>query len=269
MLNSNFDLRKFLTESKAPTEQVQEAILTEATVMEYIREKMDSMNNEVRSCMREYLNAVNEIDPGHEDAHAQLMGALEDFYNKLKAHFEQDAADEDPMPGDEEPPVVLPSDAPSRELDGSPMIEGEEEDEEAFGGEEDELEERTYFDPYDELEEEVNEDHSDNPNDKYVVRPCKNKEEPWAVWEGETRVKGFATKEEAQEFADKKNKEQGLDEAAINENIDTDTVNLLLGLAKTAVNMGTVPAALAVLYQFRDNPKIAKAIAAFERHLDK
>ncbi len=135
MLNSNFDLRKFLAESKAPKEVIQEATLTEATVMEYIREKMDSMNNEVRSCMREYLNAVNEIDPGHEDAHAQLMGALEDFYNKLKAHFEQDAADEDPMPGDEEPPVVLPSDAPSRELDGSPMIEGEEEDEEVFGGE--------------------------------------------------------------------------------------------------------------------------------------
>jgi hypothetical protein len=58
----------------------------------------------------------------------------------------------------------------------------------------------------------LEEDHSADPNDKYVVRPCKNKEEPWAVWEGETRVKGFATKEEAQEFADKKNKEQGLEE---------------------------------------------------------
>ena len=54
------------------------------------------------------------------------------------------------------------------------------------------------------------ESHTGNPNDKYVVRPCKNKKEPWAVWEGETRVKGFATKEVAQKFADKKNKEQGL-----------------------------------------------------------
>jgi len=59
----------------------------------------------------------------------------------------------------------------------------------------------------------VNEDHSSDPNDKYVVRPCKNPKEPWAVWEGEVRVKGFATREEAQAFADMKNKEQGLDEA--------------------------------------------------------
>lgn len=58
----------------------------------------------------------------------------------------------------------------------------------------------------------LDESHTGNPNDKYVVRPCKNKKEPWAVWEGETRVKGFATKEEAQKFADKKNKEQGLSE---------------------------------------------------------
>lgn len=58
----------------------------------------------------------------------------------------------------------------------------------------------------------LKEDHSKNPNDKYVVRPCKNKKEPWAVWEGETRVKGFATKEEAKEYADKQNKKQELTE---------------------------------------------------------
>jgi virulence-associated protein VapD len=54
----------------------------------------------------------------------------------------------------------------------------------------------------------VEESHSGDPNDRYVVRPCKNPKEPWAVWEGEVRVKGFATKEEAQAFADAKNKEQ-------------------------------------------------------------
>jgi len=59
----------------------------------------------------------------------------------------------------------------------------------------------------------INEDHSSDPNDKYVVRPCKNPNEPWAVWEGEVRVKGFSTREEAQAFADMKNKEQGLGEA--------------------------------------------------------
>ena len=58
----------------------------------------------------------------------------------------------------------------------------------------------------------LDESHTGNPNDKYVVRPCKNKKEPWAVWEGETRVKGFATKDAAQKFADQKNKEQGLSE---------------------------------------------------------
>ena len=58
----------------------------------------------------------------------------------------------------------------------------------------------------------LKEDHSKDPNDKYVVRPCKNKKEPWAVWEGETRVKGFAEKKDAQAYADKQNKEQGLNE---------------------------------------------------------
>ncbi len=62
------------------------------------------------------------------------------------------------------------------------------------------------------LEGKTNEDHSGNPNDKYVVRPCKHPVEKWAVWEGEKRVKGFKTKPEAQAFADKKNKEQGLNE---------------------------------------------------------
>ena len=65
----------------------------------------------------------------------------------------------------------------------------------------------------------LKEDHSKNPDDKYVVRPCKSKEEPWAVWEGEKRVKGFATKEEAKEYADKQNKKQGLTESVLKEGI--------------------------------------------------
>ena len=407
MLNSNFDLRTFLTESKASTEQIQEATLTEATVMEYIRERMSSMNNEVRSCMREYLERCNEIDMEHDDAHAQLMNALEDFYNKLKAHFEEDAAAED-LPMDTEVPA-----APVGTIGDEPLEEGESEslykiqtttpnsdptiqklsdraakdleksmdivsielvkevEDEDFGGEEDELDEvkvkvsipgQDSFEAeegkeYSEEEadeyienakdsgatpmntefEKVSEDHSANPNDKYVVRPCKNKKEPWAVWEGEVRVKGFATKEEAQAYADKQNKEQGLNELdskealwplpeewyskyytvdfyadgprffnnetgeevsykdisahyekeaedysntvnedlkeetlnVVSEGLDPETVDLLMGLAKTAVNMGTVPAALAILYQFKDHPKIAKVVTAFEKHLDK
>ena len=65
----------------------------------------------------------------------------------------------------------------------------------------------------------LKEDHSKNPDDKYTVKPCKTKGEPWAVWEGEKRVKGFATKEEAKEYADSQNKKQGLTESVLKEGI--------------------------------------------------
>lgn len=59
----------------------------------------------------------------------------------------------------------------------------------------------------------VKEAHSGNPTDKYIVKPCNKPNEPFAVWEGDVRVKGFKSKKEAQAFANKKNKEQGLKEA--------------------------------------------------------
>lgn len=63
------------------------------------------------------------------------------------------------------------------------------------------------------IEARLNEDHSGNPNDKYVVKKCTKKEgEPWAVWEGKTRVKGFASKAEAEKYAKKQNKKQNLKE---------------------------------------------------------
>jgi hypothetical protein len=62
-------------------------------------------------------------------------------------------------------------------------------------------------------EDELSEDHSGDPNDKYVVKKCTKKEgEPWAVWEGDVRVKGFKSKEDAQKYADKENEEQSLNE---------------------------------------------------------
>ena len=339
MLNSNFDLRTFLTESKASTEQIQEATLTEATVMEYIRERMSSMNNEVRSCMKEYLERCNEIDMEHEDAHAQLMNALEDFYNKLKAHFEEDAAAEDPMPGDEEPPTVLPSDAPSRELDGSPMIEGEEEalyriqtttpnseptiqklskrgaadleksmdivsielvkeedEDDSFGGEKDEPKELSPFEKrLAKLAASEEEKRKNNPG--YAAASKSSLEEDVTFGgekdeldeakvkvsiPGQDSFEAEEGKEYSEEEADeyiKNAKDSGatpmntefekVSEEVLSEGLDPETVNLLLGLAKTAVSVGTVPAALGILYQYKDNPKIAKAIAAFERHLDK
>ena len=60
----------------------------------------------------------------------------------------------------------------------------------------------------------VNEDHTADPTDNYVVKFDKqsNPFTPWTVWEGEVRVKSFATKDQAQEYADTQNQEQGLTE---------------------------------------------------------
>ena len=65
----------------------------------------------------------------------------------------------------------------------------------------------------------LKEDHSKNPNDKYTVKTCGMEGTPWAVWEGKKRVKGFATKAEAKEYADKQNKKQGLSESVLKEGI--------------------------------------------------
>jgi len=58
----------------------------------------------------------------------------------------------------------------------------------------------------------LQEDHTKDPSDKYTVKPCDTPGEPWAVWEGNKRIKGFETKEKAQAYADKENNEQGLNE---------------------------------------------------------
>jgi hypothetical protein len=65
----------------------------------------------------------------------------------------------------------------------------------------------------------LKEDHTKKPDDKYTIKPCKDKEEPFAVWEGNKRVKGFATRKEAKEYADKQNKKQGLTESVLKEGI--------------------------------------------------
>lgn len=301
MLNSNFDLRTFLTESKASTEQIQEATLTEATVMEYIRERMSSMNNEVRSCMREYLERCNEIDMEHDDAHAQLMNALEDFYNKLKAHFEEDAAAED-LPMDTEVPAApvgtigdepLEEEGPVYPEDKHTMTPdefGSEEDEDDLygAGEEDELDEAK-----------VKRDlkgYADKQNKEQGLNELDSKEALWPLPEEwyskyytvdfyadgprffsnetgeEVSYKDISAhyEKEAEDYSNTVNedlKEETLN--VVSEGLDPETVDLLMGLAKTAVNMGTVPAALAILYQFKDHPKIAKVVTAFEKHLDK
>ena len=251
MLNSNFDLRTFLAESKAPTEQVNEATLTEATVMEYIREKMDHMNNEVRSCMREYLNAVNEIDPGHEDAHAQLMNALEDFYNKLKAHFEEDEAHmEEPLDTNTDVPAIA-------------LEEGEEEDE-SFGGEEDELEEGAYGAPSGDAEL----DKERLEALKAELKALEDKGAPAGIIA--IKKKEIASFDSVDETVVNEDAGiyQGLVDTAMSMGSDKDTALFLAGLVKTAVHVGAIPALLAALYQFKDKPMIAKAIAKLEKFND-
>ena len=60
------------------------------------------------------------------------------------------------------------------------------------------------------LDEPLEEFHSGNPNDKYVVKKSNS---GWCVWEGDVKVDEFDTEKEAKEFADKKNAAQGLKEA--------------------------------------------------------
>ena len=70
-----------------------------------------------------------------------------------------------------------------------------------------------------EAKAEVEEHHTADPTDKYEVRPCDVPGTPFAVYEGDVRVECFETKEEAQAYADKQNKEQGLGESKVNEDI--------------------------------------------------
>jgi hypothetical protein len=108
--------------------------------------------------------------------------------------------------------------------------------------------------------ESVKEDHSSDPNDRYVVRPCKNPNEPWAVWEGEVRVKGFTTKEDAQSFADMKNKEQGLTESDENPtDVVTMDIPLLIRMmeyaredAKTDMDLHDITERMIELMQSKD-----------------
>lgn len=72
--------------------------------------------------------------------------------------------------------------------------------------------------------EHLQEDHSGNPNDKYVVKKGKGFAE-YEVWEGNVKVREFSgegAKEKADKFASKENKEQGLKES----NVDLQEANI-------------------------------------------
>ena len=83
----------------------------------------------------------------------------------------------------------------------------------------------------------LSESHSNNPNDKYIVKKCTKKEnEPWAVWEGKTRVKGFTTKAEAEKYARKQNKKQNLKENESAPSISDDEFIMALTKAFSAAD---------------------------------
>ena len=85
-------------------------------------------------------------------------------------------------------------------------------------------------------DESFKEHHSENPNDKYEVRPCDGLGTPFAVWEGDVKVQCFKTKEDAQAFADKQNKEQGLAEDVIDEKMGAE---MELGQEEAVINSTT------------------------------
>ena len=75
----------------------------------------------------------------------------------------------------------------------------------------------TSFNDFIESTSKTVEHHTENPNDKYEVRPCDEPGTPFAVWEGDLRVKCFKTEEEAQAYADSENEKQGLDEGTMSD----------------------------------------------------
>jgi hypothetical protein len=64
----------------------------------------------------------------------------------------------------------------------------------------------------------LKEDHSKNPNDKYIVKFSKTNN-TYQVWEGDHLVTDFATKEKAKAYADRENKKQDLTEKVLKEGI--------------------------------------------------
>lgn len=64
----------------------------------------------------------------------------------------------------------------------------------------------------------LKEDHTKNPNDKYIVKFSKANN-TYQVWEGDYLVTDFATREKAKAYADRENRKQGLTESVLKEGI--------------------------------------------------
>jgi len=94
---NNFDLRKFLAEQKqiVNMEETLEEVESVEEVAEEAVEETVTEGADLREGMYEFLQQVQGIPSDHEDSHQALMDCLEDFYGKLKAHFEADEAETD------------------------------------------------------------------------------------------------------------------------------------------------------------------------------
>jgi len=92
-----FDLRKFLAEQKqiVNMEETLEEVDSVEEVAEEAVEETVTEGAGMKETMYEFLKQVNNIPSDYDDAHAELMNALGDFYGKLKAHFEADQAEMD------------------------------------------------------------------------------------------------------------------------------------------------------------------------------
>lgn len=102
----------------------------------------------------------------------------------------------------------------------------------------------------------IKEDHTSNPNDKYVVKPCKMG--GYAVWEGDVKVKMFADKERAQKFADQENKRESKTQE-LKESVKKLIVSVLKEDKQSLQEHVTAPDNLArfIDYKAPNNPDLA------------
>ena len=106
------------------------------------------------------------------------------------------------------------------------------------------------------VQKKIKEDHTQNPGDRYVVKPCKMR--GYAVWEGSEKVKMFADKARAVAFADERNKKEEKNKQ-LKESLKKVIVDVLKEDRKSLQEHVTAPDNLAqyIDYKAPNNPDLA------------
>lgn len=106
------------------------------------------------------------------------------------------------------------------------------------------------------VQKKIKEDHTQNPGDRYVVKPCKMG--GYAVWEGSEKVKMFADKARAVAFADERNKKEEKNKQ-LKESLKKVIVDVLKEDRKSLQEHVTAPDNLAqyIDYKAPNNPDLA------------